>query len=448
LTLALLDHPGVKSTLRAWRELAWISAGQVLGALGAVVGVRLLTGVLTPTVFGELALGVTSATLAFQVLLGPLVNAYDRYYASARETGRSEEFFSAVRRLTTRVSLLILLIGVLVIAALTVLGQTHWLGLAAAAVAFGLLSGWESVLDGIQNAARQRGFVALHQVVRQWLRPILAVALLTTVATTSAVGMGAYAIASLLVLCSQFFFFRRTLGSEPSTPTFDPSRLPLESRMLSYATPFAIWGVFTWMQVSSDRWALQIWGTSADVGLYAIVIQLGSYPITLLGAMLTQVAVPIIFAYAGEGSDLRRITIAIQLCLAMALGVFCVTILLTIGGLIGHRQIFALLVGPEYQSASFLLPLGFLSGGLFVAGQMLSVVPMALGRSQTLLAPKILTALLAIVLNVIGAATLGSPGVLWAGLAFAICYGIWVAITARRAFIERRTALQLAAHAI
>jgi O-antigen/teichoic acid export membrane protein len=132
----------------------------------------------------------------------------------------------------------------------------------------------------------------------------------------------------------------------------------------------------------------------------------------------------------------------------MALGVFCVTILLTIGGLIGHRQIFALLVGPEYQSASFLLPLGFLSGGLFVAGQMLSVVPMALGRSQTLLAPKILTALLAIVLNVIGAATLGSPGVLWAGLAFAICYGIWVAITARRAFIERRTALQLAAHAI
>jgi hypothetical protein len=79
---------------------------------------------------------------------------------------------------------------------------------------------------------------------------------------------------------------------------------------------------------------------------------------------------------------------------------------------------------------------------------MLSMVPMALGRSQSLLAPKILTALLAIVLNVVGAALFGSAGVLWAGLAFAVCYGVWVAITARRAFIERRTALQLAAHAV
>src|SRR5258708_32469082 len=131
--------------------------------------------------------------------------------------------------------------------------------------------------------------------------------------------------------------------------------------MLSYATPFAIWGLFTWMQVSSDRWALQMWGTSADVGLYAIVIQLASYPIALLGGLLTQIAVPIIIAYAGEASDILRLTKAIQLCLALAAGVFCVTILLTITGLIGHRQIFAVLVGPQYQSASFLLPLGFLS---------------------------------------------------------------------------------------
>jgi O-antigen/teichoic acid export membrane protein len=445
LILALLDHPGVSSAVRAWRELAWILAGQVLGALGAVIGVKLLTAVLTPTVYGELALGVTSATLAFQVLLGPLVNAYDRFFATARETGRGQEFLSAVRRLTARASLVIVFLGLLVMAALTLLGQTHWQGLAAAAVVFGLLSGWESVLDGIQNAARQRGVVAVHQVLRQWLRPLLAVGLLITVATTSAVGMGAYALASLIVLGSQFFFFRRALGSRRSTSTVDASRLPLESQMMSYATPFAIWGLFTWMQVSSDRWALQMWGTSADVGLYAIVIQLASYPIALLGGMLTQVAVPIIFSYAGEGSDVQRLTKAIQICLALAVGVLCVTLLLTITGLIGHRQIFAVLVGQQYQSASYLLPLGFLSSGLFVVGQMLSMVPMALGQSQTLLAPKIMTALLALVLNAVGAALFGSPGVLWAGLAFAICYGAWVTVTARRAFIERCRVLRLAA---
>jgi O-antigen/teichoic acid export membrane protein len=163
--------------------------------------------------------------------------------------------------------------------------------------------------------------------------------------------------------------------------------------------------------------------------------------------MLTQVAVPIIFAYAGEGSDIQRLTNAVQLCLALAVGVFCVTVVLTIGGFVGHEQLFALLVGPQYRSASFLLPLGFLSSGLFVVGQMLSMVPMALGRSQTLLAPKILTALLAIVLNVVGAALFGPVGVLWAGLVFAICYGGWVAVTARRAFLERCAALRLSPHA-
>jgi O-antigen/teichoic acid export membrane protein len=245
-------------------------------------------------------------------------------------------------------------------------------------------------------------------------------------------------------LSSQFFFFRRTLTSIRSTSTSDASQLPLEARLWSYATPFAIWGLFTWLQVSSDRWALQMWATSADVGRYAIVIQLASYPIALLGGLLTQVAVPIIFAYAGEGTDIRRLTSAIRLCLALAVGILCVTIVLTIGGLFGHRQLFALLVGPQYQSASFLLPLGFLSSGLFVAGQMLSMVPMALGRSQTLLAPKIVTAVLAIVLNVGGAYLFGSAGVLWAGLAFAICYGVWVAVNARRAFLDRCRSLSLA----
>jgi O-antigen/teichoic acid export membrane protein len=415
--------------------------GQVFGALGAVVGVRLLTTLIAPSTYGELALGITTATLAFQVLLGPLVNAYDRFYASARETGRGGEFFRAVRRLTVRASALIVLVGLFVAGGLVLLGQSQWLPLAAAAAIFGLLSGWESVLDGIQNAARERSVVALHQVARQWLRPILAVALLATVAATSAVGMGAYALASLVVLASQFWFFKRLLRSVGAAPALDVSQLPLESRMLAYATPFGIWGLFTWMQVSSDRWALQMWGTSTDVGLYAIVIQLASYPIALLGALLTQVAVPIIFAYAGEGSDIQRLTSAVQLCLALAVGVFCATVLLTIGGLFAHQQVFALLVGPQYRGASFLLPLGFLSSGLFVVGQMLSMVPMALGHSQTLLAPKILTALLAIVMNIVGAYLFGPAGVLWAGLAFAMCYGVWVAITARQTFVARCRAL-------
>src|SRR5438874_2297495 len=57
--------------------------------------------------------------------------------------------------------------------------------------------------------------------------------------------------------------------------------------MRGYAWPFAAWGIFTWMQTASDRWALQGRGTS-EVGFYAALYQLGYYPMTLLSGFLVR----------------------------------------------------------------------------------------------------------------------------------------------------------------
>jgi O-antigen/teichoic acid export membrane protein len=97
-----------------------------------------------------------------------------------------------------------------------------------------------------------------------------------------------------------------------------------------------------------------------------------------------------------------------------------------------HQQLFALVVGAQYQSVSAFLPVAVLASGLFVVGQMLSLVPMVLGDSRSLLAPKVGTAILALLLNVAGAYLFGLPGVLWAGVLYSISYLTWLAVVVRR----------------
>ncbi len=66
---------------RLCREDLWVTIGQAAAVAGALVGVRLLAELMEPAAYGELALGMTVATLVNQVVLAPLGNGATRYYA-------------------------------------------------------------------------------------------------------------------------------------------------------------------------------------------------------------------------------------------------------------------------------------------------------------------------------------------------------------------------------
>lgn len=87
---------------RAWRlgrEFVWIGVGKAAAALGVIVGVRLLTELMEPSVYGQLSLGMTVVMLMHQVVLGPLSNGATRFYAPACEARTLYSHLSAVRSL-------------------------------------------------------------------------------------------------------------------------------------------------------------------------------------------------------------------------------------------------------------------------------------------------------------------------------------------------------------
>ena len=140
--MADIIGPGSERLRRLSKEGAWIVLGQVTAILGSLAGVRLLTELLDPAAYGELALGLTLASLVNQTVLGPLSNGITRFYAPAQERADLAGYLSAVRGLvwtaTGVVAVMILLTGAGLVAA----GRMQWISIAGAALLFAGLSGY------------------------------------------------------------------------------------------------------------------------------------------------------------------------------------------------------------------------------------------------------------------------------------------------------------------
>lgn len=423
---------------RRWGgEFFWIGLGQGLATLGSLVGVRLLTGALSPEVYGELALGLTLATLLNQTMLGPLSGAALRFFAPAREAGDLGPFLTALCRLLLKATGIAGGAAAVAVLALWLAGQARWLGLGATALGFALLSGYNATLNSLQNAARQRTIVAWHQALYTWAYPLTVMGLVGWLGANSATAMLGYMASMALVIVSQLWFFRRITRPVTETAMVGSGGLKhWESRMTTYAWPIATWGIFTWAQMSSDRWGLQAFGTTQDVGLYAVVYQLGYTPITILTGLMVQLVAPVLFQRAGDASDVARVKQVHTFNWWLTVGALALTGVATLFTLGLHRLIFQWLVAPAYREISWLLPGMVMAGGLFATGQFATISLLSDVETRKLIAPKIMTASIGVLLNIIGAIEWGITGVVGAGIVASAIYLVWILWLVRKRRIQ------------
>jgi len=424
---------GSAGSRRLTREFLWIGLGQAGAVSGALVGVRILTGLLTPQAYGRLALGMTAVTLVNHVVIGPLKNGVVRFFAPACQAGALNSYLAAVRRLLIGATgVFILVVSIACVAAIAT-GYANWIGFGLIASCFALLLGCSTLLDAVQNAARQRAVVALHQALASWGRFVLAAGVIVWLGATSTAAMTGYLLAMPVVLASQRVFFRRTLSRTRSAS----SRMSgLTScwggEILDYCWPFAIFGVFTCVYMVSDRWALQAFATMEDVGVYAVLYQLGYYPVAIAAGLMMQLVAPVFFEHAGDASDvqrLKRVHGANRWLFRIALLLVLLTAVIVWGI---HRPLFRLLVAPEYRAVSWLLPGMVLAAGFYAVGQFASLSLMSETRTTSLLCPKVVTALCGIGLNVLGAKHYGVKGIVGANITFSVLYFLWMYLIVTR----------------
>jgi O-antigen/teichoic acid export membrane protein len=424
--------PDAQAIRRLGRELAWVGVGQAAAVAGTVVGLRVLTGALGPREFGRLALALTvSSLLGLTVFAGPGA-ATLRFFGAARESGELILLIRAAQRSIWRRAAWVVAVTVVAVAVLLVRGQPALSLVVTAAVLQALFTSFSTVLDGAQNAARQRSIVALHAALSQWLRWIVALALFPLLGRTGGVALWGYTIGTGLVFLSQYWFFRGLMRNDLTSGNSTDSAL-VESwgtRVDTYGRPYSFWGLPSWLHNSSERWALERFSSVQSVGLYAVLSQLGFGMTTLLSNAVMQLLSPLVFHRAGDGSSVRRMQDIHRMNVTMVLSFLGLTTLMTLVTAALHRVIFTAFVSSSFHSVSWLLPFGVLSGGLYACGQLAGFSVMSGTSNARLVAPKIGTAVIGVVSTIIGASRAGVTGVVAANLLASTCYCAWVCLIA------------------
>jgi O-antigen/teichoic acid export membrane protein len=409
--------------LRLGVEAGWLLAANICTFAVGLFAVRALTGRMTPVEYGYVALANSVVMFANQAIFAPVSNAASRFYAIAREKSTEAEYYLALLRMTAPFAAGAC--AVFVIAAPFLHARSLAL-LGAGTFVWALAAGLNSVLDGIQNAARQRIIVAIHQAAAQGLRLIAAVALVATVHGVAKPGLAmmGFAAGAGVVLVSQLVVLRhRELAAIEWRGATSPA---MSAPMWTYGAPFFAWGLFTWLQQFSDRWALQATVSTHELGIYQSFCQIGVAPITNLFAVGMQLIAPVAFAAAGDGSSAERLAESYRLIHRTALAGAVATLAAVYAATLLREPMARLLLAPAYRTKAFLIPSLMLAAGTFGVGQTLTLKLMTQGSVKRLLAPKIGSAAVGCLLMFLLAGKFGVAGVAGAQILTALGYTVWV----------------------
>ena len=409
-------------------ESSQVLLGQALAMVGSLMLLRALSQQLSPAAYGVLALGLTGSLLVSQAISGGTTAAIGRYFSAAREAQALLPYGDASLQLLLRDQRRIVALSLVAVLLLVLMGQGPWVPLAVAAALASMSASWLMALVAVLTSARWRLAASALSALDPWLKLVLLTLCWRWWQVTPAQILLLYGFSSALLAvaaagcCSSQQGLSLSAIRSPQ-PQADPA---WRSLLGDYAQPFTRFGLATWLQQASDRWALQAWAGAGAVGQYAVLYQLGYSPMGVLSNVLNTLVAPILYGRAGDASSQQRnqdVNRLVRRLTLLGLGFSVVLVLLSA---LLHGWLFDLLLAPAYQPLSIWLPWMVLAGALVSVGQLIALQFMSDNRTAELGRIKIATALLGVLLNGLGAAGFGLAGVIVAQNLFAVLYVLWM----------------------
>jgi O-antigen/teichoic acid export membrane protein len=397
-------------------------SGQVTSILGTLVLIRILTETLDPLNYGSLALALTGVSLVNQVLMGSLNQGLTRYYPIANEDQDIAGYLAASRKLVASVlgtACFVMLLGLVGAAAVRGTAQIDQL---IAISVLAIVAGCSSAAMAIHLGARRRSIVAIHSALDPWLKIAALAVVLPTLGKEATPVLVAMTLSTTILLVSQWLLLPRVGSSQISTRDWS-----LEIRRFSM--PFVAWGLFSWLQQASDRWLLEMFSTRADVGIYAVVFQVGFAPMLLISTGLSQIAAPILYQMVGDATQKTRVAAADRVSVILAVSVVGGTLVGFVTTYTLHSFIFRVLVAEEYRAHSNLLPWMVLAGGLMASYHTVGARLANMMTTRKAIIPVIISSIGSVTFNFLGAFFAGLQGVIAALVVGSLLHVVVMAYT-------------------
>lgn len=359
--------------------------------------------------YGQLALYNITATLPSTFYFGPLGQGVLRLFPVAQEKSQISAFHHDYNRLFKVGASIVLTGGIVGALICWMYGLHNWSYALLLIAGISIAGAYNTFRYGLQNSVRKRMLSMGLETGDRVLQQTLAILLLWFVFGDPLVVLTGYLLSSLIFLLVNRHFYQQSF---PETARFEQHTETenYQKRILQYSWPFILFGVFTWFQNASDRWVLELLKSTELVGQYAVLNQIGFQSLGLLFGSISYFLFPILYSKAGSIQNKKQFDDANQINnwylwfnIALTFSLFSVFYVFGEG-------VIRLLSDEKYVKLAGYLPWMVVAGGLFNFGQNYSYRFMIGMQTSFLLYPKVLTAIVGIILNFIFVGYYGLPG--------------------------------------
>ncbi len=411
-------------------QISWMGWGQALSLILSIASIKLTTSV-GPAEYGQFVLVTSLGGLLSLSFFGPLEQGFVRYYFEFSKTDdQRSAYLRSVLQVMKRASFILAACAVAAgLVGILTFGMDPMF--VSAAVVLIVISVIVTPFAGLFNAMKLRKEISIIQVLEKSfvvLFLFLAAAFFTM---NASVIMTAIVSAMALFLLVRLLLYRRQLGGAPSVELMRSVRTESWKKVLMYGWPFVLWGWLSWFQFNGERWIINSYLTTSDVGKYGLSTSLVNNSIVIVYGVFIQFMTPSIYGKFASEAATERLKGYSLIKIASA-GTFLLFTIFGIFLFFGGETVIHLLSTKEYVIDTTLLLLLTLGLGIFYVGQTLALVGFALQRPDAYLVPKILSAVVSVAGYIIGCLSFGLYGIVFAILIGNSIYLISILLVNRR----------------
>jgi len=400
------------------REFAWVAAGQLSTVLTRLVGIRLLTELVEPAVFGVVGLTIGVSVLARNILCAPILEASYRFFAEAALEGRISEHRAVLSGLLRIRALLAggaLALGGAAWALWTGAPSAAW-GFAAVAL-LTMLESFRMFEQRLLNAGRRQKLHAGWNLADEALRLGCAIAATQVFGAEAVWVLLGYAAGVLLGIA---LFWRARVRADAGTQDPEWTRRR-RMEIVRYAQPLSFLAVVGWLFNFGDRYILAAFVGTEPTGVYVAAYGLASQPFLLASTILGLTFRPVYNAAAVQRQRGREREVFV-VWLGISVAVSCAGVVLMTWL---AEPLTALLLAEQYSGAAELLPWIGAAYALQACRQVFDAVVYAQARTNALVVVQLIAAPATLLLYLLLIPTLAALGAAMATLG-----GMLVALSA------------------
>lgn len=407
------------------RDMMWVFLGQFAVAAASLVGLRMITGVVSPSTYGRVVLSIGAVALAQGLVSSPISQAVLRFHGQSEGPEDTAGLRSAAIRALRwpfTITAVILFSGVFI--------WTQWTHdsplLAATCVGLYVVDSLRVLEVAFLNADRRQRVMSVVVAADAWGRAMAGLAaVLLLGASPGAVVLG-YLSGSAVVLGAYYLMCPAVRSAWWRALRGDASEGSAGSNLWRYAKPLIPLPIVGWVSGQADRYILGGLTGLVNTGAYSAVYALASKPFMMLSGGLELAIRPAYYRRVNQrdGKGERQMLLVWLACLLVVGGTGVGLLQLL------HVQLAGLLLGSEYREYSALMvPIGV---GYLLLGvsQMLTRVCYAWHDTKGVLGVEVVGSAASVLIAVPMVWTYGITGAAWA---VPMYFGVQMILAAFRA---------------